>query len=139
MVGDDHDDPDEQPDVAEGQCWTRGSTVPPDVYQERTQAVVYFGYTEKLADLSFRFAPVSPWNSSIDHPNPWEAIPAFLEEFPGVAAERKAMAGYWGGSPSCSRYSAGGFFEGIRDTEKWIQGWCSLNNLPRAKNKLDVW
>ena len=42
-------------------------------------------------------------------------------------AKRKALAGYWGGDPSCASYLAGGFLEGIRSTEKWIRSWRNTN------------
>ena len=74
--------------------WSPGTEESEERYAYRLQAVRTFGYQAALPEHSFRIAPVPPWNSRIDHPNPWRAIPAFLRDFPDEVRRRKGLTGY---------------------------------------------
>ena len=96
---DDQDDADL--DLTRG--WSFGTDVSEGVYMERLQLVRSVRYMDALPTQGFRIAPIPPWNSSVDHPNPWMAIPAFLENFPDAIESRRTLSPYWGGAPSTER------------------------------------
>ena len=100
---------------------------------ERLQFVRSVHYTNELPEQGFRIAPVPPWNSSMDHPNPWMAIPAFLANFPEVIERRRLLAPYWRGPPSTERYLVGSFLDALKSAEKWITAWHEHNRVGRAE------
>ena len=90
----DDDDPDDVDyDVSIG--WSPGTEAPKEIYLERLRLVRSVSYTAELPNQSFRLTPVPPWNSRIDHPNPWMATPAFLRNFPEEVQRRRTHSPYW--------------------------------------------
>ena len=113
--------------------WNFGTDVSKGVYEDRLQFVRSARYIDELPTQCFRIAPVPPWNSSIDHPNPWMAIPAFVENFPEEIENRRTLSPYWGGTLATERYLVGSFLDALKSTEKWIRAWYQHNDLGRAE------
>ena len=83
--------------------WSHGTDTPKLVYSERLQLVRSVFYMDELPAQSFRITPVPLWSSKIDHPNPWSAIPYFLQDFPEEVERRRTLSPYWGGGLSVEK------------------------------------